>query len=396
MPFQDSEIRELRRDTPGIAEFADCIHFNNAGCSLPPNRVLTSVKEWLDTEARIGGYALAAKRSFELEQGYANIASVIGAQASEIAQMESATVAWNRAFRAVPFEAGDNIVCSRLEYASNYLNFLRLKEDLNIEIRVAAERESGGIDLEDLRGRCDERTRLIAVTHIPTQEGIVQDVSGVGRIAEDLDVLYLVDACQSIGQVDLQVEDIGCDFLSGTGRKYLRGPRGTGFLYVKSASLERLRPASIDLGSATWDREDGYHWAPAARRFETWEASHALRAGMSAAMTYLEDLGQSRVEERVRALGAELRESLGKVEGVQVLDRGDDLGGIVTFVKEGEEPSATQARLARSGVRMSTVVATSSLLAMQDRALSSASRASVHYYNTSEEIGRFCRLLARA
>jgi cysteine desulfurase / selenocysteine lyase len=385
------DIARLRADTPACEKL---IHFNNAGSSLMPQPVYQAVLDHLALEQTIGGYTAEDDACPVLEDFYDAFAALLNSDCSEIAYVENATRAWDMAFYSLPLKEGDRVLTVEAEYVSNFLAFLHQARRRGLEIDVAPCDASGQVDLDAMERLIGPKTKLIAVTHIPTQGGLVNPAEEIGRIARRHGITYLLDACQSVGQMPLDVQKIGCDLLSGTGRKFLRGPRGTGFLYVSKKIIDRLDPPFIDLHAANWTDARTYELRPDARRFENWESYVAGRIGLRAAVRYALDLGLEPIRARVTMLADRLRASLVELPGVKVQDLGRVRSGIITFTKEGEQPRDIQARLRAANIGVSVSSKSSAQLDFGRRGLTQVVRASVHYFNTEEEIETFCTVLS--
>lgn len=385
------DLERVRADTPGVQ---DLLHLNNAGASLRPASVETAVRNYLDLEIREGGYEAFDAVTGAHEAIYDSVARLIGARPEEIALTDSATRAWLLAFHGLRFEPGDRILTSEVEYASNFISFLQIRERRGVRIEVVPSDEDGRLSVSALKSMLDERVKLVAVTHVPTNGGLINPVAEIGRLTRAAGIPFLVDACQSVGQLPIDVEAMGIDLLSATGRKYLRAPRGTGFLYVRKALLEELDPPMLDLHAAKWTGPASYELRPDARRFELWEADTAGRLGLGAAADYQLALGISNTWPRIAALAKRLRTALAEVKSLQVRDRGHELCGIVSFTVTGVAAAEVKRALRQQRINVSVSTASSTLLDMQHRGLEEVVRASVHYYNSEEELDRAVRAIA--
>jgi selenocysteine lyase/cysteine desulfurase len=379
------DLDRIRADTPAAARRT---YLHNAGAALMPTPVVEAMKRHIDLEAEIGGYAAAAREADRLDAVYGSIARLINASAVEIAVTENATVAWQMAFYSLPFGSGDRILTAEAEYAANYVAFLQVARRTGATIEVVPSDSSGQLDVDALEGMIDGRAKLIAITWVPTNGGLVNPAAAVGRIARAHGIPYLLDACQAAGQMPIDVERLGCDMLSATGRKFLRGPRGTGFLYVRKQMLERLEPPMIDHFAAPWVPRDRYQLRDDARRFETWENNYAARLGLGVAVDYALDLGLDAIEARCRMLAGRLRSGLDAIPGIAVRDLGRAPCAIVSFTVEGHEAGAVAASAGRAGITIGVSDPESTRMDAEARSLPPLVRASPHYYNTEAEVDR--------
>tara|TARA_R110002110_G_scaffold60713_4_gene170785 strand:- start:465 stop:1634 length:1170 start_codon:yes stop_codon:yes gene_type:complete len=386
------DIDRLRRDTPGTEHV---LHFNNAGAALMPQPVLDAVNNHFLREALTGGYEAAGEAATQHAAIYQSIATLIGAQASEIALVENATVAWQLAFYAFTFAPGDRIITAQAEYAANYVAYLQVARKYGVEIDVVPNDESGALSVEALAGMIGKRTKLISITHVPTNGGLVNPAAEIGKLAKAAGIPYLLDACQAVGQMPIDVDQVGCDILTATSRKYLRGPRGAGFLYVRDSLLQKLEPPMLDHHAAPWVAAGEYRVRGDARRFENWENNIAGLLGLGAAVDYTLALGQDAIWERIQHLAARLRQRLGDVTGATIRDLGQNPCGIVTFTLDGTDLPKLKTDLRAEQINITVSDASSTRLDMESRGLAKLGRASIHCYNTEDEIEQFCAAVDR-
>jgi cysteine desulfurase/selenocysteine lyase len=380
---REIDVAAVRRDTPGCG---GVVHLNNAGSSLPPAVVVDTVVRYLEDEAREGGYELADRRRDDLAAVYRSVAGVVGATEDEIALLDSATRAWDVAFYSLRFAPGDRILTTTTEYAANFIAYLQVAQRTGARIEVVPDRRSGEIDIAALESMIDDRAKLISINHVPTNGGLVNPAAAVGEVAKRSGVTYLLDACQSVGQMPIDVDEVGCDLLTGTSRKFLRGPRGVGFLYVRDTMIEDIEPVMLDLHSAQWVGRDRYEIRRDAKRFEVWESSPALRLGLGAACDYAIGVGLGAIWGRIASLAAVLRAALGSIPSVTVHDKGRVKGGIVTFSVAGRSAREVKEALALRRINVSISSVASARIDMEQRRLDEIIRASVHYFNTEDEI----------
>ncbi len=381
------DIHSLRQDTPGCAHK---IHLNNAGSSLPPKPVLETMQSHLALEAEIGGYEAEALQAEAIANFYPAVARLLNAQPRNIAFEASATDAYNKALSAIPFEPGDTLLTTDDDYISNQLAFLFLQKRLKINVIRAAKLPEGGVDAQSMQELMDvHQPKLVAVTHVPTNSGLVQDVHSIGKLCRERGIWYLVDACQSAGQMPLDVQAIGCDFLSATMRKWLRGPRGAGFLFASDRVLEiGLEPFCPDMAGANWVGANRYQILENARRFEYWEKPYALLLGSKVAVEYVLELGLEGIEKRVTALADLARQQLSALPGVRILDRGERQCGIVTVAVENCDGAELKQALLAANVNVSISMREFAVIDFDEKGVKWALRMSPHYFNTPDEIGQ--------
>ena len=382
----------LRQETRGCA---DQLFLDSAGASLMPRSVVATLTDYLLQEEQLGGYEVERRRAADLQQLYGELAHLLHAQPHNFAFAWNATDAYSRALSAIPFRAGDTILTTDDDYISNQLAFLALQKRYGVAVVRARNLPTGDLDLDDfaqqLRRHCPV---LVAVTHMPTNSGLVQPVVAIGELCRQTETWYLVDACQSVGQAVVDVQAIGCDFLNATGRKFLRGPRGSGFLYVSDRALQAgLEPLFIDRRGAEWTGPATYRPRPDGRRFEQQELA-APAVGLAEAVRYANAVGPAAIQARNAHLATYLRQQLAQHAGLRLLDQGAELSSIVTFEAPGVALADVSAWLTAHQVAHSVSLKPYALLDFTHKQVDGAIRLSPHYFNTLAEIDQTADLLA--
>ncbi|MGZ8398649.1 MAG: aminotransferase class V-fold PLP-dependent enzyme [Gemmatimonadales bacterium] len=379
------DLTRWRADTPGCASL---VHLNNAGAALVPRPVRDAILGHLALEEELGGYEAADAQIEAIQQVYTDVGRLLGARSRNLALVQNSTVAFSQAISAFDLSPGDVIITSRSDYASNQIMYLSLAGRRGVEVIRAADASEGGVDPEAVRELvARRRPALVSLTWIPTNSGLVQPAEAVGRICREADVPYLIDACQAVGQMPVDVGRLHCDYLTAATRKFLRGPRGLGFLYISDRMLQAgAHPLLVDMHGASWTDTDAFELAPDGRRFETWEFAHALVLGAGAAARYALEVGLDTARDRARDLADYARGRLAAVPGVRVLDRGPDLCAIVTVAVAGRDTKDIKLELRRRGINTSSPHREDAVIDMDEKGTESALRISPHYYNTKEEI----------
>lgn len=354
-----------------------------------PAPVTEAVNHYVAFEAATGGYEAQAAHAEGLTAFYTHAATLLNAQPRNIAFAYSATDAYARALSSIPFRTGDVILTTNDDYISNQTAFLSLQKRFGIRLVRANDLPTGGVDADHFISLARQlRPILLAVTHVPTNAGRIQPVETFGPVAREIGAWYLVDACQSVGQMPVDAAAIGADFMCATGRKFLRGPRGTGLLYVSDRVLDSdLEPLFIDMRGADWTTDDTYTPQPSAQRFEQWESAPALKLGLSAAIRYANQVGLQTIETRNRHLRERIRAGLADLRGLRLLDEGNRLASLLLFtLPDHQTPDAVMARLKQHRINFSMSYTNFALIDWQRKGVEWAVRFSPHYYNTDDEI----------
>jgi selenocysteine lyase/cysteine desulfurase len=387
------DVDALRAETPGCHDRAFLL---SAGSSLPTQATLDAVVDHLRLEAEIGGYAAADRIVDVLEEGRADLAALIGGRADEVALVPSDSVAWVKAWWG--WVAGGNVprggvvLIDRLTYSSHYAALDQTRSFADFTIALMPSHDDGTVDLDALVIADD--VGVVCVTMIGTHSGNVNPVAAIGARARAAGVPMFVDACQAVGQLDLDVAELGCSVLTGTGRKFMRGPRGTGLLWVDRSIVERFQPPGVDATSTSWSSAAGMRVDAGIRRFEEFEVPYAAFVGLAAAARQALAIGTAAIEQRAVGLGERLRTDLVCLPGVTVRDTAARRCAIVTFTVDGVPAEAVVGTASDVGVVVNASTAVWAALDMDAKCTPTVVRASPHVFNTDADLSRLVDVVA--
>lgn len=385
-------INQIRQD---ILNYNDKLFLNSASSSLPAKSVVQKITEYLVEEQQIGGYKSQELHTEAINRFYTEAAQLLNCHPKNIAFANNATDAFAKAMASIDFKKGDIIITSDDDYVANQFQFIALQKRFGIIIKRIATFDNGDLDISHFESLITkERPKIVALAHVPTGSGLVQNVKAVGNICYKNDILFLLDACQSVGQMHVDVQEIKCDFLSVTGRKFLRGPRGTGILYVSDKILNSdFYPLTIDSNGADWIDNNNFKLFDSAKRFEFWESSRALVVGFGEALRYLNAIGIQNIEQRNTELITHLRNNLSAIEEITLHDKGSKTCNILTFRKQGKSLDKMISYLDKNNVFYSISSKPSSFIDFNKKGVDWVIRLSPHYFNTFEELDSVSNLI---
>jgi len=357
------------------------INFNNAGSSKSFSQTNLKIKEYLDQEERLGGYFCVEVFKLKLSKFYQNLSNLINCQPDEISFISNTTVGFNLFINSIKISKGDNVVILENEYESNLISLLNNK----VNFRVVKLSKDGEVDLNDLVSKIDCRTKVVSVCHLPSNNGNQNPIKKIGKLvkAQNQKAIYLIDACQSIGHLDINVKSIKCDVLVGSGRKYLRGPRGTGFIFIKKKIKERINPLILDSHNSSLENKIK---VTNKHIFENFEYSPALKIGLSESINQINKVGIARIEENIRKKTIYFREKLKKNPKIITYENNNNFSGISTLNFQEEDPKRIFNHLLKKKILTSVTQKKKLLRPFKKKKILSALRVSIHYYNTYKQI----------
>lgn len=388
-------VEEVRSDIPFLD--TGVIYLDNAATTPTPNPVIEAMLEYYrEYSANIGrGLHRATKRATEaFESSREKVAKTIGAKPDEIAYTKNATEALNLVARGLDWEKGDKVIATIFEHHSNLIPWQKLEEEIGIELEIVHENSDCIVEPSAIEEAIDERTRLVTIPHVSNAFGTRQPVEEVGEIAEENDILFSVDAAQAVGHMPVDVGEIGCDFLAAPGHKGLLGPQGTGFLYIREDRLDRVEPLLYGGGIVEAAEEHESDLVEPPQIFDAGTPNIPGVIGLGRAAEYVLGIGLEEIEERERKLVDRMLD-IGDCDEIEVYGPGsaEGFGGAASFNLKGmdhHEVSSVLDEVENIATRSGHHCA---MPAMSHLGLDGNVRASVHYYNTEEDVGRFAEVL---
>lgn len=388
-------VEEVRSDIPFLD--TGVIYLDNAATTPTPEPVIDAMLEYFhEYNANIGrGLHRSAKRASEtFESSREVIGKTIQAKPEEIAFTKNTTEALNLLARGLDLKRGDKVIATVLEHHSNLIPWQRLEKELGIELQIIKDNSDYIIDPSTIENAVDENTQLITMPWVSNVFGTRQPVEEVGKIADENDILFSVDAAQAVGHVPVDVDDIGCDFLAAPGHKGLLGPQGTGFLYISEKHLDEVSPMLYGGGIVESAREHSCQLVEPPQIFDAGTPNIPGIIGLGRAAEYVLDIGLERIEKRERKLIRKMHE-ISDLNDVEIYGpkSPEKIAGVLSFNVDDMNPHELSSILdevadiaTRSGHHCAD-------LAMGYFGLDATLRASVHYYNSVGEIEKFIETL---
>ncbi len=365
------------------------INFNNAGSSRPFSGVNSAISNFLEIEERYGGYFATEKHKKKLNSFYNNLSRLINCRNEEISFSSSTTLAWNIFFNSFEISKNQNIIIFENEYGSNLIYYRKQ----NLNLKIVKINSNGKVCFKDLKKKIDKNTKIVCLCHVASQCGERMEAEKIGKLIHSINpnILFVVDACQSIGQIEVDVKKIDCDVLVGSGRKYLRGPRGTGFIFIKNSIRKNLQPLILDLRNTKLTKK-GLKVSKA-NIFENFEYSPALKIGLSKAIEKINLFGIKKIEFDIAKKSKYLRKKLEYFNDISFFENKECLTGINTLRIRGYSTYQLYQYLLSKKILTSISSYSSSSLYFKKKLVNDVLRISLHQYNTFNEINYLIKCL---
>ena len=365
------------------------INLNNAGCSKPYPLVNDEVNNFLEKENKYGGYFAAEKFKKKIDSFYLNLSRLINCESSEISFLTSTTLAWNLFFNSINILKNENIIILDNEYGSNLIFF----RNNNLNIKVVKTSKDGQVCFKDLKKKINGKTKFVCVCHIASQCGDIINIEKIGSFIKKInsEILFIVDACQSIGHININVKKINCDVLVGSGRKYLRGPRGTGFIYIKKKLQSKLKPLILDLKNSIVNKNKVK--IKEERIFENFEYSPALKLGLNKAVEKINLIEMNKIELNIKRKSLYFRKKLNQFNEIYFFENEKTISGINTLKIKGLSSLKIYKYLLIKKILTSVCNKIVSDIYFKKHNIEDVLRISIHDYNKKIEIDYLIKCL---
>lgn len=366
------------------------VYVNSAAASPPPRQVVDTSIDYLQKTASLGPYLPSFREEVyqKIEETREKAAKFIGAKTSEMAFVKNGTEGINFIANGLTWNKGDEIILADIEFHSNYTPWLKLRDKKKVHLKIIKTDFSGVIDVNLIEQEISNRTKLITVSHLSNASGALQHIEKICEIAKKRDVLTLINASQTLGLIPINVQELDCDFLTGCGRKWLRGPEGSGILYIRESLVESIEPTIIGWGGTTWDFETNeYYYLSTARRVEAGCPIVPSILGLGAAIDYAQNIGIEEIVTKVEALTRYSFQQLSVIEGIAIYGPKniENRLAIIPFNVEGLHPDEITNYLEKNNIIIESGTFMANML-LQHYGINKMVRISPHYFNTKVEI----------
>lgn len=375
-------------------------YFNNCGAGLMSPQTLNVIENHLRREIAVGAYRAAQESRIPMEEFYGRVARLLNAASpNDVAFMDSASRAWNMALYGAELRPGDRVLTLSSEFGTNVLTLFHRARQVGASVEVIQCDAEGHFAMDDFAAAIAKGARMVAISHVVAHASIVNPVHEIGQLTNRYGAIYLVDGCQGVGQISVDVEAIQCDAYTGTGRKWLRGPRGTGFLYVKSSAP--FRTPHIDLSAADLvigkdGQVVGVEVRTDARQFELWERSVAGMLGLSSAIGEYLAMQPGYVTDRIQTQADRLRAVVSDNPHLRLLGRRQSESGVIGFyLTEPKREGVVRENIERAGLGISTMSSWDCPLHFPQNGATTIFRLAPHYYTDESSMIAACEVLSQ-
>ena len=396
-------LANVKSDFPLFANNQNLVYLDSAATSQKPQSVINAESEFYKTtnaNVHRGIYKLSAQATELYEQAHAKVAQFVNASKEEIIFTRNATEAINLVMYSYGMHnvnKGDNIVISILEHHSNFVPWQQLCKAKGAELRVIAIDKNCNLDINHAKSLIDDKTKVVAVTHISNALGTIVDVKTIANITHKqgaTDAVVVIDASQSVPHMSIDFKQLNADFMAFSSHKML-GPTGIGVLVGKKQLLKTMSPflyggdmiRSVSIENTTWN---DLPW-----KFEAGTPNIAGAIGLSVAIDYLKTIGMKKIQSHEQELTTYALKELAKISGLTIIGNPTHRAGIISFTIDGMHPHDLASLLDSENICIRAGHHCCQPL-MKQLNLTATARISFHVYNTKEDIDKICAAMKKA